>query len=204
MENMHSIPARAAQPIIDQNTSAFHDFVKPEEPFLHPVFESKTGTWQYVVADPHTLHAVIIDPVLDYDPATQKISTYSADALLDLVKENRYIVDMLLETHAHADHMTAASYLQGRLTEPGGTKPAIGIGRRILQVQKFFGESYAISEEAYAGSFDRLFDDNETFSLGDMDVKVIHLPGHTPDHVGYKIGGEYPDSTRLLSWQTLS
>jgi glyoxylase-like metal-dependent hydrolase (beta-lactamase superfamily II) len=159
-------------------------------PTIHNVFESKTGTWQYVVADPTTLTAVIIDPVLDYDPATQVITTDSADALLSLVKEKRYKVEKILETHAHADHLTAASYLQKRLTEEQGNRPPIGIGKRIGQVQKLFGQRYGIPAEEYEGVFDKLFDDDETFKIGNLTAKAIHLPGHTPDHLGYRIGGK--------------
>jgi len=150
----------------------------------------KTGSWQYVVADPSSHSAVIIDPVLDYDPATGTVSTSNADQLLSLVKEKGYRIDMILETHAHADHMTAASYLQKRLSEVQGIdKPLIGIGKRIAQVQKLFGEWYGIPATEYEDVFDKLFDDNEEFHVGSMKALAIHIPGHTPDHVGYKIGG---------------
>lgn len=162
------------------------------KPIIHNVFESKTGTWQYVVADPTTSTAVIIDPVLDYDPATQVITTDSADALLSLVKEEGYKIDRILETHAHADHLTAASYLQKRLAEEQGHRPPIGIGKRIGQVQKLFGQRYGIPAEEYEGVFDKLFDDDETFKIGHLTAKAIHLPGHTLDHMGYRIGGMMP------------
>ncbi|EAW11101.1 MBL fold metallo-hydrolase [Aspergillus clavatus NRRL 1] len=160
----------------------------PGQPTIHDVFESKTGTWQYVVADPTTSTAVIIDPVLDYDPATQTITTASADALLALVKEKGYKVDGIFETHAHADHITAASYLQKRLTEEQGHRPPIGIGKRIGQVQKLFGQRYGVPAEEYEGVFDKLFEDDEAFNIGQLAAKAIHLPGHTPDHLGYQIG----------------
>ncbi|KAF7591452.1 hypothetical protein BBP40_001555 [Aspergillus hancockii] len=158
------------------------------EPTIHPVFETNTGTWQYVVADPPTLTAVIIDPVLDFDPANQAVTTASADALLSLVKEKGYKVDKILETHAHADHLSAASYLQSRLAKQQGHRPPIGIGKRIGQVQKLFSQRYGVPREEYDGVFNILFDDNETFSIGDLLATVMHLPGHTPDHLGYKIG----------------
>lgn len=163
--------------------------MEPGEPTIHNVFESKTGTWQYVVADPTTSTAVIIDPVLDYDPATQVITTESADALLSLVKEKGYKVDKILETHAHADHLTAASYLQRRLAQEQGHRPPIGIGKRIGQVQKLFGQRYGIPAQEYEDVFDKLFEDDETFKIGNLTAKAIHLPGHTPDHLGYRIGG---------------
>ncbi|KXL49028.1 hypothetical protein M433DRAFT_62732 [Acidomyces richmondensis BFW] len=158
------------------------------EPSIHPVFENFTNTWQYIVADPTTKKAAIIDPVLDYDPATQKISTKTADALLGLIKEKGYQVDMILETHAHADHLTAASYLQKRLSQDQGERPPIGIGKRIVDVQKRWADRYKIPAEEYENVFDILWDDEQTFKIGNLEVKTHHLPGHTPDHIGYQIG----------------
>lgn len=155
------------------------------------MFENFTGTWQYIVADKSTSTAVIIDPVLDYDPATQTITTTSADALLTLVAEQGYKIERILETHAHADHLTAASYLQSRLAKTQGFKPPIGIGKRIEQVQKLFGQRYGIAREEWTGVFDKLFEDDETFAIGEITAQAIHLPGHTPDHLGYRIGGTY-------------
>ncbi|KAL6234535.1 hypothetical protein BDW75DRAFT_231095 [Aspergillus navahoensis] len=162
----------------------------PAKPAIHSIFESRTGSWQYLVADTSTRTAVIIDPVLDYDPATQKISTASADALLSLVQKEGYHVSMILETHAHADHLTAASYLQARLAQEqgGGHRPATGIGEHIGQVQRVFGEKYGIPPDEYRNVFDRLFKDNETFAVGSLAATALHLPGHTPDHMGYMIG----------------
>ncbi|KFZ23546.1 hypothetical protein V502_01971 [Pseudogymnoascus sp. VKM F-4520 (FW-2644)] len=159
-----------------------------DKPTIHDLFETKTGTWQYVVADPSTLMAVIIDPVLDYDPATQVVSTHTPDSLISLVREKGYMVGSILETHVHADHLTAASYLQNRLAQVQGYRPLIGIGKRIEQVQKLFGQRYGIPAEEYEGTFGKLFDDDETFNIGNLRAMAIHLPGHTPDHLGYKIG----------------
>jgi glyoxylase-like metal-dependent hydrolase (beta-lactamase superfamily II) len=154
------------------------------------MFEPKTGTFQYVVVDPSTSTAVIIDPVLDYDPATQAVNTQSADALLALVKEKGYKVDMILETHAHADHLTASTYLQRLLAQRQTHKPPIGIGKRIGQVQKLFSERYEVPRREFEGIFDKLFDDDEKFHVGNLEATALHLPGHTPDHLGYKIGGK--------------
>lgn len=159
-----------------------------QEPTIHSAFESKTGTWQYVVADPSTMTAVIIDPVLDYNPATQVVTTQTADSLLSLVKEKGYKVAWILETHAHADHLTASSYLQKRLAQQQGHRPPIGIGKRIRKVQELFGKRYGVPAEEYEGAFDKLFDDDEEFEIGNLRATAIHLPGHTPDHLGYKIG----------------
>lgn len=168
-----------------------------KSPTIHNVFESKTGTWQYIVADPATSKAVIIDPVLDYDPCTQTITTTAADALLGLVQEKGYTIDRILETHAHADHLTASSYLQKQLSQTQGFKPPIGIGKRIEQVQKLFGQRYGLGQDEWLGVFDKLFNDDETFTIGELTAKAIHLPGHTPDHLGYQIGGKLqPPSNR--------
>lgn len=164
--------------------------VATQQPTIHNVFEPVTGTWQFVVSDQSTKAAVIIDPVLDYDPATQAITTDSADKLLALVKGKGYRVERILETHAHADHLTSASYLQKKLSESQGFKPPIGIGKRIEKVQKLFGKRYGISREEYDTVFDNLFEDNESFTFGNLTAKAIHLPGHTPDHLGYHIGGK--------------
>lgn len=160
------------------------------QPTIHDVFESKTGTWQYVVADPATSSAAIIDPVLDFEPATQALTTGSADALLSLVKDKGYKVDLILETHAHADHVTAGSYLQSRLSQLQGYKPPIGIGKRIGRIQDLFSEKYGVPADEVEGVFERLFDDDEMFEIGTLKAKALHLPGHTPDHLGYMIGGQ--------------
>ncbi|KAJ5173119.1 hypothetical protein N7492_005712 [Penicillium capsulatum] len=159
------------------------------EPIIHNVFETVTGTWQYIVADPATSAAVIIDPVLDYEPATQRITTTSADTLLALAKDKRYQIKKILETHAHADHLTAATYLQKLLTETQGFKPPIGIGKRIEQVQTLFAKRYSVDQDEYNTVFDELLDDDESFTIGNLTVTARHFPGHTPDHMGYEIGG---------------
>lgn len=162
----------------------------PREPTIHGLYEEKTGTWQYVVADPFTLKAVIIDSVLDYDPLIQAITTRTADSLLALISEKNYKIDRILETHAHADHLTAASYLQLRIAQEQNYKPPICIGKRITQVQDLFGQKYGIPANEYENVFDQLFDDDESFKIGNLTATVIHLPGHTPDHIGYKIAGK--------------
>jgi glyoxylase-like metal-dependent hydrolase (beta-lactamase superfamily II) len=190
----HSIRDAAKGRAVPYGTEA----IAAEEPIIHDLFESRTGTWQYVVADPSTSTAVIIDPVLDYDPATQVVTTQSADSLISFVREKGYKVDWILETHAHADHLTAASYLQNRLAQEQGSRPPIGIGKRIKQVQKLFGQRYGIPAEEYEGAFGKLFDDDETFNIGNLRATAIHLPGHTPDHLGYIIGGKTRITTLRL------
>lgn len=157
------------------------------EPIIHPVFETTTGTFQYIITDPTSLATVIVDPVLDFDPCNSSISTKSADALLSLVKLHDYKVEHILETHAHADHLSAASYLQAQLSR-SGKRPRIGIGKRIDQVQAIFGRRYGVPPREHQAVFDKLFEDDEVVHVGAMAIKAIHLPGHTPDHLGYQIG----------------
>jgi glyoxylase-like metal-dependent hydrolase (beta-lactamase superfamily II) len=164
------------------------------EPTVHSLFEPVTGTWQYVVSDPNTKSAVIIDPVLDYDPIKAAMSTGSADAILKTVKDNGLKIEMIIETHAHADHLTAASYLQSALARSQGSKPLIGIGKLIRQVQTLFGERYGIDPKEYDTVFDKLWEDNDEFTIGTLTARAVHLPGHTPDHMGYHIGSK-PTST---------
>jgi glyoxylase-like metal-dependent hydrolase (beta-lactamase superfamily II) len=158
------------------------------KPDVYTCFETVTATWQYIVADPHTREAVVIDPVLNFDPNSNRISTESADQLLALISEQKLKVQRIMETHAHADHLTAASYLQQQLTNQGQRRPDICIGARIIDVQKTFAEKYAIEKSELQNVFDTLFEDNEEFNVGGIHAKVLHLPGHTPDHVGYVIG----------------
>ncbi|KPM43214.1 hypothetical protein AK830_g3313 [Neonectria ditissima] len=155
---------------------------------IHNLFEPRTGTWQYVVADPETKHAVVIDPVLDFDPAKNTTSAESADAIITLVKDKEYSVTKILETHVHADHITSAGYLQFKMAHYQGQRPDICIGKRVGQTQDHFGCRYGIPESEYKDAFDQLLDDDETFSIGKLEAKAIHLPGHTPDHLGYVIG----------------
>ena len=167
-----------------------------QEPIIHDVFEPKTATWQYIVADPATKTAIIIDSVLDFDPATSTVSTASADALLATVIEKGYHVSRVIETHVHADHLTASAYLQSRLASgvhrgagaDGGLRPELCIGGRVREVQERFAAKYGIPLEECEGSFDHLIGDDEEFPLGELVVKALHLPGHTPDHMGYQIG----------------
>ncbi len=147
-------------------------------------FDEATFTATHVVVDPATKHAAIIDSVHDYDPKSGRTSTESADAVVAWVKEHGLSVDWLLETHAHADHLSAAPYLKDKV---GGE---IAIGEHITAVQETFGKVFnAGSEFAVDGSqFDHLFKDGDTFKIGDMEARVMHTPGHTPACVSYLIG----------------
>ena len=147
-------------------------------------FDGATNTVSHVAYDETTRRAAIIDPVLDYDPASGRIATGSADALVDAVEGGNLAVEWILETHAHADHLSAAPYLRERL---GGR---IGIGRHITAVQDAFGQLLALGSDFVPDGrqFDHLFDEGETFRLGDIDASVMATPGHTPACVTYVIG----------------
>ncbi|KAK0657738.1 beta-lactamase-like protein [Cercophora newfieldiana] len=160
------------------------------EPIINSIFEPVTGTWQYVVADAATFNAAIIDPVLDYSPTSRCITTTTADAVLALIAQKQYTITWILETHAHADHLTAASYLKNRLTHTQSQPPTIGIGSRIHQVQSIFGARYSLPPSDYHPlMFDHLFSDDEVFPISSsLFATALHLPGHTPDHMGYQFG----------------
>lgn len=154
-------------------------------PLVTTFFDAPTGTFSHVVSDPVTAAAAIIDPVLDYDPATRRTSTRSAERLLDHVKAHRLRVDWILETHAHADHLTSAQWLKARCP---GAKVAIGEG--IRQVQQTFKTRLQLdaSFPADGRQFDHLFNSADRFRLGDLEGVVLATPGHTPDSVMYLIG----------------
>lgn len=146
-------------------------------------FDEPTFTVSYVVHDAATQRAAVIDSVLDYDPASGRTSHSSADRVIDYVEEHGLTVDWLLETHAHADHLSAAPYLKEKL---GGL---IAIGEHIRTVQQTFGTLFNAEQEFRrdGSDFDRLFADGERFEIGGLDVTVLHVPGHTPADVAYVI-----------------
>jgi glyoxylase-like metal-dependent hydrolase (beta-lactamase superfamily II) len=154
------------------------------KPAIEGFFDAATNTASYVMHDPATRHAAIIDSVLDYDSAAGRTSTASADRIIEFITLHGLVVDWLLETHAHADHLSAAPYLQQRL---GGK---LAIGREIIRVQREFGKLFnAGSDFARDGSeFDRLFEDGDQFSIGRIAAIALHVPGHTPADMAYVIG----------------
>ena len=153
-------------------------------PVVHSFYHKETGTWSYVVADPATRVSAIIDPVLDYDSKSGRTSTTSAQQLVDTALQNTYRVEWILETHAHADHISAAPFIKKNL---GGR---IAIGRGITDVQKTFKPVFNLDENfATDGSqFDHLFDNDEVFSIGELQARIVPTPGHTNDSVSYLIG----------------
>ena len=153
-------------------------------PIVKAFFDEPTFTASYVAHDPATREAAIVDSVLDFDQPSGRTSTASADAIADYVRAEGLTVAWILETHAHADHLSAAPYLQEQL---GGR---IAIGRGILTVQNVFGkifnEGTAFARDG--SQFDRLFEDGDTFSIGGIQAVALHVPGHTPADMAYVIG----------------
>lgn len=158
------------------------------EPKVHPFFESKTCSWQYVVACPKTKEAAIIDPVLNYDHGNFIITSESADELIECVLKKGYTVTMLLETHAHGDHLSASYYIQQTLWSRGQPHAPICIGDNVIVVQSHFGKKYQIPRQDTENALDHRFQPDEVFNIGEVTGIALHLPGHTPDHVGYKLG----------------
>ena len=153
------------------------------KPDVKAFFDEATFTVSYVVSDPATARAAIIDPVLDFDPTSGRTSTASADQIIAHVSENNLTADWILETHVHADHISGAPYLKENL----GGRTAIGSG--VTAVQETFKGVFNLTDISTDGSqFDQLFSDGDTFSVGEINGRVIATPGHTPACVTYVIG----------------
>lgn len=153
-------------------------------PAVHAFFDQATNTLTYVLRDPQGSACAVIDSVLDFDPASGRTDTRSADAVADYIEAEGLTVDWLLETHVHADHLSAAPYLQERL---GGK---IGIGERITVVQETFGKIFneGTRFQRDGSQFDRLFRHGDNFMIGTLPARVLHTPGHTPACLTYVIG----------------
>ncbi len=149
---------------------------------IQAFFDEATNTVSYLVSDPATRQAAIIDAVLDYDHASGKASTTSADRILAAAQAGGLQIAWILETHAHADHLSAAHYLKTRTAAP------VAIGEHIREVQRIFRRKFNLDDVSGDGKeFDWLFRDGETFHIGDLAVEVLHTPGHTPACVSYRI-----------------
>ena len=155
--------------------------VKPE---VTAFFEKETNTISYVVKDPRSDVCAIIDSVMDIDYASGRISYRSADRIIEHVRTNKLAVEWLIETHAHADHLSGAPYIQGKL---GGK---LGIGEGITAVQEVFGKVFNEGAEFRrdGSQFDRLFKDGDTYTIGTMSAVTMHTPGHTPACMTHVIG----------------
>jgi glyoxylase-like metal-dependent hydrolase (beta-lactamase superfamily II) len=153
-------------------------------PLVTPFHHKPTGSWTYVVMDPDTRATAIIDPVLDYDWRSGRTGTASADQVVAHCRAAGAKLQWILETHAHADHLSAAQHLR---TSFGGK---VAIGRGILQVQRTFKKIFGLGAEfaADGSDFDRLLDDGALLPLGGLSIRVIAVPGHTNDSVAYHVG----------------
>lgn len=153
-------------------------------PVVRGFFDEPTHTATFVIHDPESREAAVIDSVLDFDPSSGTISYAAAERVIDHVRSENLTVAWILETHVHADHLSAAPYLQGKL---GGR---LAIGRGILAVQETFGKLFnAGTAFARTGAeFNRLFEDGDRFSLGGIEATILHVPGHTPADLAYVIG----------------
>ncbi len=155
----------------------------PQSPKIHAYFDEATHTVSYLVVDPSTRAAAVVDPVLDYEHSSGTISATSARQILADVKEAGLTLQWVLETHAHADHLSAAPFLQRE------TGARIVIGEHIAQVQRIFADTFNLKNISGTGAeFDKLVRDGETFQLGSLKVSVLHTPGHTPACIAYRIG----------------
>jgi glyoxylase-like metal-dependent hydrolase (beta-lactamase superfamily II) len=150
-------------------------------PDITAFFDEATNSVSYLVADPAGRTAAVIDPVLDFDAASGTLQTRSADRILDAAAHGALTIDWVLETHAHADHLSAASLIRER------TGAKVGIGAGIGEVQRVFAPLLGV-DDLSPGDFDRLLEDGDRLSLGEQEIEVIATPGHTPACVTYRIG----------------
>ena len=153
-------------------------------PRVESFYDPATSTFTYVVYDRDGGRAAIVDPVLDFDPSAARTSTVSADRVLEFLRKHGLNADWILETHAHADHLTAASYLKTR------TGAKVAIGRGITRVQERFRALFGLEPEfpTDGSQFDRLLDDGDTFEIGELTGRALATPGHTDDSLTYVIG----------------
>lgn len=154
-----------------------------QAPHIEAFFDPATNTVTYLVGDPVTRAAIVIDPVLDFDPGSGRMGYGSADAVLAAARDGDWRIELVLETHAHADHLSAAQHIRAATGAP------VGIGAHIGEVQAIFRGVFNLSDLATDGSqFDRLYADGEHFHVGGLEVEVMHTPGHTPACASYRIG----------------
>jgi glyoxylase-like metal-dependent hydrolase (beta-lactamase superfamily II) len=152
-------------------------------PIVRSVFDEPTNTVTHLVADPATGAAAIIDPVLDFEAASGAVDVRSAQALLDMAAAEGWRVAIILETHAHADHLSAAPWLKRHTGAP------VGIGARITEVQDIFAPRFLAHDVQPGGrDFDLLLEDGATLPLGELTIRVMHTPGHTPACASYLVG----------------
>lgn len=154
------------------------------KPVVSGFFEERTSSIQYVVADPETRRCAIIDPVLDFEEKSGSVATHSADKLLDHIRDQRYELQWILDTHPHADHFSAAGYLKDKTGVP------TAIGAKVVDVQKLWQKLYNLADTFPTDGcqWDRLFADGDQFEIGALPVRVMFSPGHTLASITYVIG----------------
>jgi glyoxylase-like metal-dependent hydrolase (beta-lactamase superfamily II) len=153
------------------------------QPIIQAFFDEPTNTVSYLVIDPETKQAAVVDPVLDYDHRSGKASTKSVEEILAAAGEEGATITLVLETHAHADHLSGAPYIKLK------TGAKVGIGEHIRDVQRIFRPVFNATDLKGDGSeFDHLFKDGEKFRLGSLEFELTHVPGHTPADLAYKVG----------------
>jgi len=154
----------------------------PRQPIVRAFFDEPTNTVSYIVADPATKQAAVIDPVLDYDAGASAVDTRSVEAVLRVAEDEGLTLVWALETHCHADHLSGSPYVKAK------TGAKIGIGEHIKDVQRIFRPVFDATDLKTDGSdFDHLFKDGERFKIGELEAEVIYTPGHTPADITYKI-----------------
>jgi glyoxylase-like metal-dependent hydrolase (beta-lactamase superfamily II) len=154
-------------------------------PAIRAFFDEATNTVTYLVHDPGSMRGAVVDPVLDWDNRSGEADTRSAQAVLDAAAQAGIAIDWVLETHVHADHLTAAPWIKAR------TGARIGIGAGVKQVQTIFRPVFGLEDVLpEGGDFDVLFADGDTFAIGSIPVSVLHVPGHTPACVAFRVGAE--------------
>lgn len=155
------------------------------QPLVKGFFDKRSNTVSYIVQDPQSSSCAVIDSVLDFDYAAGRMTYDSADELIHYIRENALTLEWLIETHVHADHLSAAPYIQRELNAG-----LVGIGEQIVEVQDVFGKVFneGTEFERDGSQFDRLFRDEDSYSIGNLTVRVMHTPGHTPACMTHVVG----------------
>jgi glyoxylase-like metal-dependent hydrolase (beta-lactamase superfamily II) len=167
------------------NAYSEDDHAMTDRAEIRAFFDEPTNTVSYLVWDPATKQGAVVDPVLDWDNRSGEADTAFADRILAAAAAEGVTIALVLETHAHADHLTAAPYIKARTGAP------IGIGEHIVDVQRIFRPVFdARDVKPAGGDFDRLFKDGERVPLGALTIEVMHVPGHTPADIAYRIGDD--------------
>jgi glyoxylase-like metal-dependent hydrolase (beta-lactamase superfamily II) len=152
------------------------------QPQIRAFFDEPTKTVTYLVWDPATLRGIVIDAVRDFDAASGKVASRSVDIVLETAAAEGVTVEWAMETHVHADHLSGAPLVKAR------TGAKIAIGKQVSEVQEVFGPMFGVETAACSGDFDRLLADGDRIQVGEMAIEVLHVPGHTPADVAYRIG----------------